>query len=216
MPGVEMKNRYQPLAALLVTVASLILGGYLLFNSLRGTIREMVNADLAAIATLKSRQVVQWFEDRDADAGSLAVDSFFARAVDRWYAEVFRNDRQREMIVKRLNGFISQHRFDAAVLLDGQGRPVLRVGEGPHDTRHAQAQIALAMASNETVFVDMHRHEDEAPELDFISPLRIEGRIVGALYLMEDADGTSSHYWMAVQTWPGWSKRIWYGAKAIT
>ena len=182
-----MKIRYQPLSVLLVTVASLMLGGFLLFNSLRGTIREMVNADLAAIATLKSRQVVQWFEDRDADAGSLAVDSFFARAVDRWYAEGLREDRQRELIVKRLHGFISQHRFDAAVLLDGRGQPVLRVGEGSHETRHAQAQIALAMARNETVFVDMHRHGEGAPELDFISPLRVEGRVIGALYLMEDA-----------------------------
>lgn len=182
-----MKNRYQPLTVLLVTVASLMLGGFLLFNSLRGTISEMVNADLAAVATLKSRQVESWFEDRDADAGSLAIDSFFSRAVQRWYAGGSQDDRQREMIVKRLDGFISLHRFDAAVLLDGKGRPVLQVGAGPHDTRHAQVQIAQAMASNETVFVDMHRHGDAAPELDFISPLRIEGKVVGALYLMEDA-----------------------------
>ncbi|MFH2133836.1 MAG: PAS domain S-box protein, partial [Pseudomonadota bacterium] len=182
-----MKSKFQPLLALMSVLLALILGGWLVFSNLRDVVHKMVDENLAAIATLKALQIDQWFDDRIADADTLGADSFFSRGVLQWYAGGRRDDAQRNLIRTQLHAFITSHQFNAAVLLDRKGRAVLQVGESTHDVRHAQSDIMLAMSSGGVSFVDLHGDGGDPLELDFIAPLRVDGRVVGALYLMEEA-----------------------------
>jgi diguanylate cyclase (GGDEF)-like protein/PAS domain S-box-containing protein/hemerythrin-like metal-binding protein len=182
-----MRSKYQPLLALMGVLLTLSLGGWLVFTDLRNAVHEMVDENLAAITTLKASQIEQWFDDRTADADTLGADSFFARGVLQWYAGGRRDDVQGELIRKQLHGFIASHHFNAAVLLDRTGRVALLVSASEHDVRHALPKIMQAMNSDKMNFVDLHRDEAGSFELDFITPLRVDGRVVGALYLMEDA-----------------------------
>ncbi|MFH2139416.1 MAG: bacteriohemerythrin [Pseudomonadota bacterium] len=181
-----MKSKYQPLLTLTSVLLALLLGGWLVFSNLRDVVHKMVDDNLAAIATLKALQIEQWFDDRAADADTLGTDSFFSRGVLQWYAGSRRDDAQRELIRKQLHGFIKSHQFNVAVLLDREGRAVLQVSESAHDVRHAQPMIMQAMSSGRMSFVDMHSDDAGTLELDFIAPLRVDGRVVAALYLMED------------------------------
>ncbi|MBU0689858.1 MAG: bacteriohemerythrin [Gammaproteobacteria bacterium] len=182
-----MKSRYQPSLVLTSVLLALLLGGWLVFGDLRKAIHVMVEDELAAVATLKGQQIEQWFDDRSADADTLGADSFFARAVQQWYDGARRDGRQRNLIRKQLQGFLAAHEFDAAVLLDRQGRVALQVGDVAHDVRHAQAHIMQAMERAGATFIDLHQDEAGTLEMDFITSLRVDGRVVGALYLMENA-----------------------------
>ncbi len=182
-----MKSRYQPSLALIALLVVLLLGGWLVFSNLRNAIHVMVEDELAFVATLKSQQIEQWFDDRSADADSLGAESFFARAVQKWYGGARRDAGLQSQIQNQLNGIIAAHEFTAAVLLDRQARPVLSVGQPAHDVRHAQDRIKRAMERDEAAFVDLHQDPSGTLELDFITPLRVDGRVVGALYLMEEA-----------------------------
>lgn len=182
-----MKFRLQPWLVLLGVLSILSLGGWTVFSSLRNAINEMVENDLASIATLKSSQIEQWFDDRSADAASLGSDSYFARGVQNWYASGRTSAPDREQILGQLQELVTLHKFTAAVLLDKQGRPTLVVGEREHDIHHVQVQVAQALSEVRTVFANMHRHDRGAMEMDFITPLKVQGRVVGGLYLMEDA-----------------------------
>jgi diguanylate cyclase (GGDEF)-like protein/PAS domain S-box-containing protein/hemerythrin-like metal-binding protein len=183
-----MRAKYQPLAVLLSIIAVLLLSGMLVFNNLRDAIHSMVDENLAAIALLKSQQIEQLLDDRHSDARSLGVDSFFARGVGEWYAGGRGDTRQRALIRGQLQGFIEAHHFGAAVLLDRHGRAVLKAGERAPEIGHVREQIMRVMSGGKTDFIDLHRHDAELYLMGFIAPLQVDGKVIGAIYLMEDAE----------------------------
>jgi len=191
----------QPLFIFCLMFAVLLGSGLLVFRSLRGEVRHIVNDNLVGIATLKSGEIDAWLDDRMADARSLSVDSYFAREVERWQLAGAQPGVQRDQLLKRLGDFLGAHNFRSIVLYDRNGRMMLTVGLGIKNAEHLYPAIPLAIQTGEATFIDLHPHADSSfpVGLGFVSPLRVDEHNVGAVYFAEDPQ---RYLFPLLRSWP--------------
>ncbi len=195
-----MKRRVHPWQVLTLVILASLLAGTLLFASLRDAVKRSVENDLSSLAILKSEQINEWIDDHHSDAKSLGVDSFFSQAVQNWLASGKSDDQQRARLHSHLQRFVDAHHFTSVLLYDIDGQPLLAAGEKVHDQKRMRAEALSAIASGKIEFIDLHRHEheDSQPEVGVVSPLAVAGRIIGAIYFVEDA---SRYLYPLLQQW---------------
>ena len=193
--------KFQPLLVFLLVVSMLLLTGFFLFNNLRTAVKQSVHEDLFSIATLKAEQINDWIDDRYSDAQSLGVDSYFSQGVQRWITAGKPDDQQRRQMQRQLDAFVVAHHFSSIVLFDLQGNELLQAGEHINDLAHMRTRALHAMSAAGIEFVDLHRHEHDVirPAVGFISPLQVDGKVVGAIYFVESA---TRYLFPLLQTWP--------------
>lgn len=196
-----MKAKLQPRLVLGMLVLVLLATGVWGFSRLHDAVKQSVEDDLASIATLKSQQINEWIDDRYSDAQSLGVDSYFSQGVQRWIDAGQPDDVQRVQLHRQLEAFVAAHHFSSIVLFDRQGNPLLQAGAVIQDVAHMRANSLEAMTADHIKFVDLHHHSGDtlAPAVGFVSPVRAEGHVVGAIYFVEEA---ARYLYPLLQKWP--------------
>jgi diguanylate cyclase (GGDEF)-like protein/PAS domain S-box-containing protein/hemerythrin-like metal-binding protein len=196
-----VRAKFQPVLVSALAFLLLLVTGVLLFNSLRTAVKQSVEDDLTSISTLKAEQINEWIDDRYSDAQSVGMDSYFSQGVQRWIDSGGHDDQQRQFMHRQLEAFVAAHHFSSVVLYGRQGEELLQAGAPIQDQAHMRANALHSMASGGVEFIDLHRHTRDVIQLavGVVCPLKVEGKVVGAIYFIEDA---SRYLFPLLQQWP--------------
>jgi PAS domain S-box-containing protein len=184
----RLRPRWLPLAFLGLALAVPLLAGIVVW--LEGTrVRNTAEADLAAIAQLKSREIEDWLRERLGDARSLMYESSIAEQAERWLST---GDAAAEAA---LAGHLKalRHAFHYEVAWLGLG------AESTDPAR--QALLAAAWRDGRVQMGDLYRDASGRVWLDLVVPLLLldQHHPVGAALLRIPAD---QFLFPLVQTWP--------------
>jgi PAS domain S-box-containing protein len=140
----------------LLAVSFVLLGQFYLERQ-RVSFRRSVEDQLTAIADLKVRQIVDWREERLADARAIMLDPFLGPQVERFLAGTSGSESQGQLLAW-LGYTRVQNQSGRAMLVDSQLRVRLSF---PEDQTYfgpiAQDFVADAIRSNQVVISDLHR-----------------------------------------------------------
>jgi diguanylate cyclase (GGDEF)-like protein/PAS domain S-box-containing protein len=184
---------------LIALVVSVPLLAFMLARLYGPPLERNAYADLQAIAELKAGQIEAWLAERRADGVMLAGNEGFVESV----AALRRGDlSQRDKIRSHFEAIRQASGYDAILLLDPQGQPLLALGE--HASAATQALLATALASGEVQRGELWRDATGRFHLDYVVPLlrsSATGReAVGGVVLHVDPQRFLFPY---LQRWPG-------------
>ncbi|HQW21223.1 MAG TPA: PAS domain S-box protein, partial [Rhodocyclaceae bacterium] len=161
--------------------------------------------NLSIIADLKAKQIESWLSERIGDGTALSNNSGFVHRV----AELKHSGSaiQAEAIRSRLELIIKNTGYEAAVLLDTAGQPLMSLGE-PHQVNDATLQLLHEALTTGKVQHSQWRIDAGGEQhMDFIAPLSLEvdgqRQQLGAVLLHIDPLRFLQPY---IYTWPGGSK----------
>lgn len=179
---------------------ALLAGGYGYYRVEAERIRQEKYHDIAAIGELKVSQIVQWRQQRLANARKASASPFFQRALAAWRtvpeAPGLRADWQ-----KRLKLEQEAYGYADVLLLDPDGSILLATRDDPDPAAPATRQaIAAASAGRDAVLSDFYRSARGPVYLDTVAPVPdAAGRPLAVLVLRSNA---ASYLYPLIQSWP--------------
>ena len=165
-----------------VAAAAIIAGlGWSYLGHQRALFRERVENELTAIADLKARQIVDWREERLANARAIVLDPFLAQAV-REFLENPQNRLSQPALLTKLQSIQALSQSLRTILLDSNLQVQLAFpGGNSFFGPIAQTFAAQALRSNMVVISDLHRARGAgAVHFDVAIPLRPPSQLTNA------------------------------------
>jgi diguanylate cyclase (GGDEF)-like protein/hemerythrin-like metal-binding protein len=198
---VRFKPRTKPLLVLVFVAAVISVVGDFMFVSLRDAEKNNQKNQIIAVGKLKANQIESWLADRYSDIQTISEDSYFARDVNKWLLSGKRDAGQRSRIAKRLNAFIEAHHYHSIFLYDAQGQLMLFSGKQIENEEDMTENALMSMQLGHATMIDLHRHFDAnlPVGLGFMSALKVDGKLVGAIYFSENPE---SYLYPLIATWP--------------
>ena len=191
------------IAVVIVVALAIVAGGVWVsidqLNSVRGNVEE----DLLAVGGLKAQQIVEWREERLADAGIIQGSRPFGDLVARWLGSGQPADAAE--ILAWFQNFTKDSGYSGVRLVDASGRVLLDAnGNSGPMTQASMGGLQSALASGEPVLTDLHLGNDgKTVELDVIAPVfdtaDAEGRPIGAAVLSANA---ADFLFPVIEKWP--------------
>lgn len=165
-------------------------------------------SDLSVIAELKGSQIESWMAERYGDGVTIMDDQDFVEqvaALQRTDDSTIHTVLQREAI-NHLKSRLHAYGYNAVVLLDPEGQPLLALGEHSEIYDHTKAFLAAAFQSGQVQHCELMM-EHGVSHLDFIVPLMTDVKdkqsAVGAVVLRINPN---QFLFPFVQKWPGISR----------
>lgn len=126
--------------------------------------------NLRTIARLKSDQIKNWLEERYGNAVSLAVSTGFSAQVDQFVHQ--QNDvRFSRPIQDNLNTLRTAYGYDSILLLDVDGRLLLKFGEQVDTPPALQKQLHQAIITKSVQRGELYRNKSGDVHLDWVVPV---------------------------------------------
>jgi PAS domain S-box-containing protein len=163
-------------------------------------IERAVQTQLLTIADTKVREIAEWRKGRLGEARSIMADTFTMAALQR-VIEGKATQSERAAVVDYLRSICANLRYAGAVLVDPEGRQVLREGRRFGDSGHLKGLMQGVRQAGDVVQRDFDVAElPHPPHLGLNLPLRAgAGRpVFGGLLLSIDPQD----YLYPLQTWP--------------
>jgi PAS domain S-box-containing protein len=156
---------------------------------------------LQAIAELKTSQLADWLRERQGDVQYLHGNQQLAELYQRWRSHG--DDSSRDRLLKQLQDYPAQHRFDSLLLIEPGNRPwwdSSAAPAGPLDVA-LQATVEQVRKTQQTALLSPHRDAQGRLRLDFVTTLPASGGRSGpVLVLRTDPD---DHLLPTLRNWPG-------------
>jgi len=196
------KSAFRPWLIALSVLAALFICvvGVWFYVTQRQVLREDAEANLAAIAELKVRQITAWRADQLGFSAESISNPFTRAALLQWLADP--QAVGREAIVALFQGWREHHNFYDVVLIDAAGQSRLSLRDDADVFGHdAAGALVVAFRERRPVLTDLHRGPGALPpHLDVFAPLFArDGRPAGALLLRSDA---RQFLYPLIQSWP--------------
>ena len=132
------------LALVLVVLAWVVWGVHTIYQARQNQYRHNLEHELHLINQWQTERIVQWREQRQADANALSEDALLAQALAQWHSAP--NPQRQELLTGRLRILQEQARYSAVYLVDSQGQLLLNA-QGRAQGHMPQAeQMALQNA----------------------------------------------------------------------
>ena len=167
-------SRQVPLVAVLFL---LTLGGIgiTLYQSVRKQIAIEATSNLESIAILKVGQIESWLDEARSDANLTINTESFATDLRTWLDSGKRNDKQRKLLLARLEELTSVGRFRYVSLYDAKGALLMTTAASGNPEKRSELVVA---ATNQGEMKLDEFHIDDASEskeasVGFFSPIRI-------------------------------------------
>jgi PAS domain S-box-containing protein len=200
--GIARKLTYQPLLALFfITTIIICAGGYRFYAGERGTIQRRVNNILQAIADLKAEQIVAWRQERLGDARAVTADQTLLRTIHSVVTLRASAGEKRE-VLQWMENFCAAYQYRNAVLLDSNGKAVLRYGQLYGGGGHFVKILEEVAAKKAAVLHDLHTEGEGEYHLGLNVPLLVPGtsELFGVLSFAIDPE---KRLFPMVDRWPG-------------
>lgn len=130
--------------------------GYLTFERHRDEIKKAQQINLGAITDLKVAQISAWLNERKQDAAQTANDPLLIGEFEHWLQQSAPADARRARIVQRLESIRRAYGYDAVLLLDQNGAPLLASdANAAPPSAFGVAAARKAMRAHEVVMSDI-------------------------------------------------------------
>ena len=208
--GQHESSAWRPLFAFMLFTVAITLAGYAVFQHYKESIKSDKQNELAGIADLKTRQIINWMGERRGDAQALKDDPLFLAEVERWLQQGGPPGETQTKLNERLvslqqafvvYGYTSISLFDAQAML----RLSSSADEAPIQGME-KVRLLESMSSGQVVFSDIHREKlgsGERIEIELRAPLTVvkngKVRTIGAILFRIDPE-----YFLfpLIQKWP--------------
>ncbi len=189
------------LAIFAVLVVTICAGGYRFYATQRDAVQREFTNELQAIADLKAEQIVEWRRERLGDARVITADPALLRDIQSITVGRASSGKRQEML-GWLENFRKAYQYSNAVLLDANGKEILRRGQLFGNGAHFAKLLSEIAATKKTILRDLHTEEDGAYHLGLNVPLRLPGDkdVFGMLSFAIDPE---EHLFPMVDRWPG-------------
>lgn len=164
---------------MLVTYALLLVllvaGGTAVYAHLQQQFRMHAERDIAAVNYLKTRQLGQWWQEREADAHMLVSSPLFIDAVSAWMRT--RDADAGRRLRTHLENVRMSHAYAHIRLVDARGVELLASTLETHALHDAvRVSFHEAVRTGAPTFSPLHAGDDlSAPHLDMFAPVRLRG-----------------------------------------
>jgi PAS domain S-box-containing protein len=168
---------WTPLIVFLVLAVMILAGGTALYRHQAQALQDEAQATLQALARSKQQTLSNWLHERRADI-QLASQSPVLTHILAAYAQG--DEKARQGLLDHLHTLTTQYGYRTAHLLDARGTPLLSAygktqipgTTSPGDVQSHHFHFQRALAADQAVLVDLHRHEDGLLHMGFVAPLR--------------------------------------------
>jgi PAS domain S-box-containing protein len=186
----------------LVVTAIIAALAYLFYDHQRETIRRSRQAELAAIAELKVRQIAWWRQQRVAEAEVLLGSPMMARVVEALAAPAAAADARAELTAW-LQTVLDRFDLHAAVVYDAAGRRLLALpAPGPAISPGTERLVRESMRGGRVALSDLATTGGtEGAYLDLVVPLSGAAGSGGAGALLLRLD-PSRFLYPLIRSWP--------------
>ena len=180
-------------------------GGYLYYRHQAITIREQKYTELSAIADLKIHQLVQWREERIADAYVYSSGPFFTRDVEQWLHNKT-NNALKEQLKKHLAIPQKENGYESIFIASTAGDLLLSAGSALHIFDPVVSEKIRDAAKYDTIInSDFYYCKTENTiHYDIIAPLRNEKNLTIAMLVLRV--NPYDYLYPFIQSWPTPSK----------
>ncbi len=170
-------------------------------------VQRDVQTNLETVAQSKADQVIQWRNERIADALQLVESPFLAKAIADWL-EKPTPDMTADLLV-RFSAAAKYSHYSDVILTDTRGNILLSLSgaHGPFQSGTARA-LAESLRERKPLLSELQSGTgDLPPHLDVIAPMTLTDanpqRLLGAIILRCDV---SKSLYPLIQTWPAPSR----------
>jgi two-component system, cell cycle sensor histidine kinase and response regulator CckA len=179
---------------------AILAGGYAYYRHEAGRIRQEKYQEIAAIAELKIRQILERRQRWLADAERIAKSPFFKQAVAKWLQEpgapMIQANLQQRLKLDQNKGV-----YTDALLTDINGRILLSASAEPHPLEPGNQQVlAKVVGDDKPVLTDLHHGPHADVHMDAIAPvLDADNRPLAVVILRVLA---KDYLYPLIQSWP--------------
>ena len=193
------------IAILLVVTMLVITGGTLFYRSQKNKIRYEKQNELAAIISLKSRDIARWRMEHFRDGEAISNDKLLIKQIKNF----FENENQPEIkqeLLNRMKSLIKDYDYQTIFLMDNSGS--VRLSFPSTDSLITDHRILEVINNKKTDFIDLHTSENiPGIYIDLVVPLIYSNNDVnhnlGVIVLIINPEKV---LFPLVQTWPTPSK----------
>ncbi len=201
---------WRPFFAFILFTVIVTLAGYTVFQRYQENLKIDMQNELGGIASLKTRQIIDWMEHRKGDAQATRNDPFFLSEVGRWLQQGGPAGETKSKLTERLTslqqseaayGYTSISLFDDHALL----RLSSSADEAPIQGMDKK-RLLESMRSGQVLFSDIQREKlnsGEQVEIELSAPLTLvkngKAHTIGVVLFRIDP---SRFLFPLIQRWP--------------
>lgn len=174
------------------------------YNAQRYEIKEKRYAEISVIATLKASQIIDYRNERLADATVFSENEFYSRAVKKWIANPNYTELQNR-IVYYFQQLIEEYQFKGVLMFDTLANVRLAAGiQLPSIGKETYSFFRESMHKKATTISDIYYCNKCADiHLDIFAPIFVEEKVIGGMIFRIDPE---EFLYPLIQSWPTQSK----------
>lgn len=181
---------------------------YSYYHSQKKQIRTQQSQYLNTVTDLKIQQLADWRQERLKDAESIIANRFAIDPIHAWLLDGAPDDERCSMLLKWMEGLRSGNVYDAAYLLDSNGRSIAHSTEDSTACRRSLDELFSTFRRGPRPgLIDFYRDPKGRPHLNLVVPL------IPQLTMMQASSATlilninpERTLYPLVRTWPGNSR----------
>lgn len=160
------------LAVFFILAVVAVASGYAYYQSQKTLMRTQQERYLSAVADLKIQQLADWRQERLKDAESIVANSFAIESIHVWLLDGAPVDERCATLLKWMEGMRHGGVYDAAYLLDVNGRSVAQSTEGATACRRSSEEMFSSFRrGRQPGLIDFYRDRNAQPHLNLVVPL---------------------------------------------
>ncbi len=186
----------------------IILVGFIYFESQRKRIFNENQNYLTAISDLKTRQIEQWYSERNGDAEAIRHNDPLTESILSYFSNRS-NPNTNRILKKWMESVTMEYDYNGVSIVDTLFRPVIEVSlTDSVRTASIREQLATVLKTDSVVFTDLHRTQDKGKiHIDvlvpLVDPVKVDATPFGVLILRVDP---GKILFPLIQSWPTPSK----------
>ena len=178
----------------------IVFGVFYFFRFEKNIIKSSKSEELRAIATLKTKQISEWYLGELEDAELISQNIYFIEEIKLWTK--IKGEKEKKILSLRLQQIVDEHGYSAVCISSLDMNDIISKNGDWNKISDTEKQIAKKAISNRLIIsTDLFKNTDENKILiEFIAPILDEKKQpIALVFFQQNAD---SFLFPLIQSWP--------------
>lgn len=178
----------------------IVLGVFFFFRFEKNIIKSSKSEELRAIATLKTKQISEWYLGELEDAELISQNIYFIEEIKRWTK--IKSEKEKKILSLRLQQIVDEHGYSDVCISSLNMNDIISKKGDCNKLSDTEKEIAKKAISNRLIIsTDLFKNTDENKILiEFIAPILDEKKQPIALVFFQQ--NAESFLFPLIQSWP--------------